>query len=115
MRPSLRQVLADSHVAVVAIALLLLWSLDAAFQALWPPVSHAMNFVFTAIAILDIPYFSRTFTVADWSMLVMTLAYLYSSIVSFSAAWLLSKWIYGTGPFSTLMAYRSRLIRTKHA
>ena len=79
MRPSLRRVLADSHVAAVAIAVLLLWSLDAAFSALWPPVSRALEFVFTGIAILDIPYLPRTFTVADWSMLIPTLVYLYQA------------------------------------
>jgi hypothetical protein len=112
---SIRQVLADSYVAVVAIALFLLWSLDAAFSALWPPVSRAIEFVFTAIAILDIPYFSRTLTLADRAMLIMTLAYLYSSIVSFLAAWLLARWVYGVGPFRILVTYGSKLIRTKHA
>jgi len=115
VRPSLRQVLADSHVGAVAIALLLLWSLDAAFSALWPPVSHAMGFVFTAIAILDIPYFSRTFTALDRLVLISTLAYLYGSVVSLSAAWLLSKWIYGVGPLRALMSFRSKLRRSNHA
>ena len=115
MRPSRRQVLADSHVAAVAIALFVLWSLDAAFSALWLPVSRAMEFVFTAIAILDIPYFSRTFTALDRLMLMSTLAYLYSSVVSLSAAWVLSRWIYGVGPFRALMYVRSKLVRTDHA
>ena len=115
MKPSLRQVLADSHVAAVAIAVFLLWSLDAAFSALWPPLSHALQFVFTAIAILDIPYFSRTLTVADRSMLTISLAYFYSSVVSLFAAWLLSKCIYGTGPLQALGRYRSRLIGSKDA
>jgi len=115
MRLSLRQVLADSHVAAIAIALFLLWSLDAAFSALWPPVSHALQYVFTAIAILDIPYFSHTFTVADRSMLILSLVYVYSCIVSLSAAWLLSKWIYGAGPFRALMSFCSKLIRSDHA
>lgn len=115
MKPSLRQALVDSHVAAVAIALLLLWSLDAAFSALWPPVSRAMEFVFTGIAILDIPYFSRRFTALDRLMLISTLANLCSSVVSFSAAWVLSRWIYSTGPFDALMYVRSKLIRTDHA
>jgi hypothetical protein len=112
---SFRRVLADSHVAAVAIALLLLWSLDAVFSALWPPLFRALQFAFTAIAILDIPYFSRTFTVADWSMLTIGLAYLYSSVVSLSVAWLLSKCIYGTGPLRALARYRSRLVGSKNA
>ena len=60
MKRSLRQILDDSHIAAVTIAVLLLWSLDGAFQALWIPVSRAVGFLLTAVAILDIPYFSPT-------------------------------------------------------
>jgi len=107
-------VLADSHVAAVAIALFLLWSLDAAFSALWPPVFDALSYVFTAIAILDIPYLG-SLRIADRSMLILSFSYGYSCIVSLSAAWLLSKWIYGVGPFRALMDLRSKLIRSDHA
>ncbi|HVP52405.1 MAG TPA: hypothetical protein VMT05_09865 [Terriglobales bacterium] len=115
MRPPLRQVLADSHVAAVAIALFLLWSLDAAFSAVWPPISHVLEYAFTAIAILDIPYFSHSFTVADRSMLILSLVYLYSCLVSFAAAWVLSRWIYGMGPLAALISLRRKLIRGEHA
>jgi len=111
MRPSLRQVLADSHVAAVAIALFLLGSLDAAFSALWPPVFEVLKYVFTAIAILDIPYLG-SLRIADRSMLILSISY---CIVSLSAAWLLSKWVYGVGPFRALMSLRSKLIRSDHA
>lgn len=114
MRPSLRQVLADSHVAAVAIALFLLWSLDSAFSAVWPPVFDALSYVFTAIAILDIPYGSLT-AAGRRSMLILGLAYAYSCIVSLSAAWLLSKWIYGVGPLRALMSFRGKLRRSNHA
>ena len=60
MNRSLRQVLADSHIAAATIAVLLLWSIDGAFRALWIPVSRAVEFLFTAVAIFDIPYFSPT-------------------------------------------------------
>jgi hypothetical protein len=56
----LRRVLADSHVAAVTIALLLLWALNGAFWTLWDPVYRMGRFLFTAIAIWDIPYFSKT-------------------------------------------------------
>ena len=115
MKPSVRQVLADSHIAAVAIVVLLLWSLDWAFRALWTPVSRAVGFVLTAVAIFDIPYFSPTLTIVDRLMLIGTLAYLYGSIVSLSAAWLLSRWVYGMGPLRVLMGYRSKLIWTRHA
>jgi len=34
VRPSLREILADTHIAAVAIAVLLLWTLDGTFRAL---------------------------------------------------------------------------------
>ena len=113
MRPPLRRVLADSHVAAVAIALFLLWSLDAAFRALWPPVFDALRYVFTAVAILGIPY--PSFPSVHRSMLIVSLAYVYNCIISLSAAWLLSRRIYGMGPFRALISLCSGLIRRKHA
>lgn len=56
---SLCKVMAKSHVAAVAVAVLLLWSMDLAFRALWEPLSRIAEFLFTAIAILDIPYISH--------------------------------------------------------
>jgi len=114
MKRSLRQVLADSHIAAVTIAVLLLWSIDGAFRALWGPVSHAVGFLFTAVAILDIPYFSPTLTLADRFMLITTSAYLYTAAVTFSAAWLLSRWVYGIGPVRTLTRYCKNPIGRKH-
>ena len=90
MKRPLRQILADSDIAAVTIAVLLLWSLDGTFRALWGPVSRAVGFLFTAVAIFDIPYFSPTLTLADRFMFV-TATYLYGAVVSFTAAWLLSR------------------------
>jgi len=58
LKPTLRNILADSHVAAIAIAVLLLWALDDAFRALWPPFFQLVQYLLTAVAILDIPYFS---------------------------------------------------------
>jgi len=99
MKPSLRQVLADSHIAAVAIAVLLLWSLDGAFRGLWGPVYGVVEYLFTAIAILDIPYFSSA--LARFA-LVETCSYLYMAVVTFSASWLLSRWVFGVGPIRSL-------------
>ena len=114
MKRSLRQILDDYHIAAVTIAVLLLWSLDGAFQALWIPVSRAVGFLFTAVAILDIPYFSPTLTLADRFMLATAFAYLYLAVVSFSAAWLLSRWVYGTGPIRSLTRYRKNPTGRRH-
>jgi len=111
----LRQVLADSHVATVAIALLLLGTLDGAVRGLWDPVYDVGVYLFTAVAIWDIPYFSPTPTAVDRSMLIITSYFLYSAIASLSAAWLLSRWVYGTGPFRSLIVCVGELRGRKSA
>jgi hypothetical protein len=104
---SLRQILADSHVAAATIAVLLLWSLDAAFLALWEPVSRVLGFLFTAVAILDVPYYSPSVTTLDRLMLITMSAYSYSAAASFLAAWLLSRWVYGVDPLRIVPRYRN--------
>ncbi len=95
MRPSLREILADSHIAAVTIAVLLLWTLDGTFRAPWGPLSSVAGFLFTAVAILDIPYFSPVLSRADRLLVITTLLYLSGAVISFSAAWLLSQWVFG--------------------
>ena len=114
VKRSLRQVLADSHVSSVAIALLLLWSLDAAFRGLWDPAYRAGAFLLYAIAIWDIPYHSSTRTGADRLMWIGSFYFLYSAIISFLAAWLISWWVYSIGPFRALASCCSKLIKRKH-
>ena len=114
VKPSLREILADSHVSAVAIAVLLFRSLDYAFWALWDLLSRAAGFLFKAVAILDIPYFSRTLTGADRFRLFTTYSYLFSSFVYLASAGILSHWVYGTGPFRSLSQYRTRLARRNH-
>ena len=112
MKPSLREVLADSHIAAVAIAVLLLWSLDDAFRALWIPLPFAFSYLATAVAILGIPYFSLG---SLRSELILAFFTLFGAIVSLSAAWLLSRWVFGEGPLRTLLNYRSKLRKGNHA
>jgi hypothetical protein len=114
MKPSLRGVLADSNISAIAIAVLLLWSLEDVFRALWDPLVHAAEFLFTAMAILGIPYYSPRLTVADRVMLITTSSYLFSALISFAPAWLLSRWVYGVGPFRSLSKCCSGLTRRDH-
>jgi hypothetical protein len=114
VKPSLREIFADSHVSAVAVAVLLFWSLDSAFWALWGPLSRATSFLFTAVAILNIPYFSRTVTITDRFTLFITFWYLFNSFVYLAAAGLLSRWVYGMGPLRSLSKYRTRLTRRTH-
>lgn len=115
MKPSIRQVLADSHVGVVVIALLLLFSLRLTFSALWPPFFRVLTFVFTAVTILDVPYFSPTLDPLDRLNLIRAAPYLYSAFIGFAAARVLSRWVYGVGPLRCLSEYRSRLSGSRHA
>jgi hypothetical protein len=115
MKPTLRQILADSHVAAVTIAVLLLGALDGVFRALWGLGSRVLTFLFMTVAILDIPYFSSTLTLADRSMLIVAFYYLYGAVVSLSAAWLLSRWVFGVGPFHSLNRYWKNFVGRNNA
>ena len=115
MKPSLRQVLADSHIAAVAIALFLVWAMVDACRALWGPVVGVLEFLVTAVAIRDIPYFSPTLAAGSRARLVVWVSYLYLFLVHLSAAWLLSKWVYGMGPLRGLDEERRKLTGRKDA
>ena len=114
MKPSFRQILADSHVSAIAIAVLLFWSLDSAFWALWGPISRVASFLFTAVAILDIPYVSHNLTLVDRFLWFTTLLHFFDSLVYLAAAELLSYWVYGIGPLRSLATYRTKLARRTH-
>jgi len=111
LKPSLREVLRHSHVAAVAIAVLLLWTLDNGFRALWEPLSRAIPVLFTAIAILDIPESSRRLTVADYYLLVLPATYFCYALIPFVAACLISRWVYGVEPLRALHTFRENLTR----
>jgi hypothetical protein len=114
VKSSLREILAGSHIAAIAIAVLVLWSIDWGFRALWSPLSRAATFLVTAVAIRDVPYFPSTPTLADRVMLVSTLFYLFGALACIAAAWLLSRWAYGMGPLRSLSKYRVILTRSNH-
>jgi hypothetical protein len=115
VKPSLRETLAGSHIAAIAIAVLLLWSIDWGFRALWSPLYRATTFLVTAVAIRDVPYIPSTPTLADRVMLVSTLFYLFGALACIAAAWLLSRWVYGVGLLRSLSKYRARLTGRNHA
>lgn len=109
MKPTLHQVLGESHIAGVAILLLIAGSLESVSRALWEPLFRAVNFFITAVAILDIPYFSSTSAFTDQRTLIIASVYLYYALVSLVAAWLLSHWVYGVGPLRSLSKYHALL------
>jgi len=114
MKHSLREMLAESHVSVVAIAVLVLWFFDLGFRALWGPLWRIVTFLFTAIAILDIPYVSPKLGVADRAMLFSTFLYSIEAVMSFAGAFALSRWVYGLGRFRSLVKCRAALKKGNH-
>ncbi len=114
MKASLRQILADSHISAVAVAVLLLWSLEWGCLALLGALFRALHFLFTAVAILGIPYSSTTLTVEDRFLLITTFSDLFYTCISLGAAWLLSRWVYGVGPLRSLSKYHTRVTRRQH-
>ncbi len=113
MKPSLREMLAESQVSAVAIAVLLLWFLDLGFRALWGPLWRIVTFLLTAVAIRDIPYISPY--AADSTMLFSAFLYSVDAIVSLAAAFVLSHWVYRAGPFRSLANVRAGLRKANHA
>jgi len=111
LRPSLREILNNFHIAAIAIATLLLWSLQWTVQALWKPFVEVGDFLVTAVAILGIPYASPRPNRLD---LTVTLSYLFKAIISVVAARLLSRWAYGVGPVRGLSKYGAGLARRDH-
>jgi hypothetical protein len=115
MKPSLRETLAASQVSVVAIAVLLLWFLDLGFRALWGPLWRIVTFLFTAVAIRDVPYVPSSLGASDRMMLYSTLLYSLEAIMSFAGAFVLAHWIYGVGPFRSLTNWRTFGKKVNHA
>lgn len=103
MKSSLREILIESHVAAVAIAVLLFGALDCGFQGLCVPLGRVATYSFTAIAILDIPYLSPGATIQDRLMLATTAFLLVGMLANLGAAWLLARWVYGVGPINALI------------
>jgi hypothetical protein len=108
VRPTFRGVLADSHIAAVSIAVLLLRTLESGVKALQGPLFRCVDFLVTAVAIRGLPYGSGRFTLIDS---VLPLGYLTDAITTFIAAWLLSRWVHGVGPFRSLSKCRTRFTR----
>ena len=115
MKFPLRDTLAASHVGVVTVAFLLLWSLDSAFWFLWELFSRGALFLIKAVAILDIPYHSATLTSSERVRLVMTISYLFGALLWLGLSWSVSRWIYGTGPLRSLNNVGRRISRRTNA
>ncbi len=115
MKSSLRVILIESHVAAVAIAVLLFGAFVCWFEGLSGPFERVATYSFTAIAILDIPYSSHGVTTQDRFMLETTALLFLATLANLGAAWLLARWVYGVGPINALTKHRSDLRRRNFA
>lgn len=105
---SWRRVLRDSHIAAVAIAVLLVWSLDLAGTAIWRSISYLGHQLFLRVPIFDIPLFFGP--AGNYSQTIYLLSF---SALFLVEAWILSLLVYGFGPFSVLASYQNKLGRSE--
>ena len=98
----IRSALADSHVSTIALAVLLVWSVDLLFRGLWRPLVSAAVYVVTAIAIRGIPYSSGKLTGHDLFFLVWMFSDIAKASVTVFAACLVSRWVHGVGPICAM-------------
>lgn len=111
VKPSLREVLADSHIAAVAVTVLLFWSIYHAARILLGLLIETTVYLVTAVAIRDFPYPSLSDELTSQFWLLTMLADLCLALIYLAAAWLLSRWTYGVGPLHTLGKCRNSLAR----
>lgn len=105
IKQSFREGLARSHVGAIAIAVLLFFPLASAIQVFVYPI---------ALLIGDLAsrggfFFSwKDVTPSGVAWTTAIASFVYASIC-LVVAWLLSRWVYETGPIAALMSYRNRL------
>ena len=110
MRP-IREILIHSGVAAVAVAVLLLWTIDLAFHALWNPFWRLVDFIGTAIAIRGIPYIPLKFTAADEAVAFYVLLYSIESVACLCCAAIPARVIFGCGPLRCLKENRELMLK----
>jgi hypothetical protein len=96
---------------------LLVWSIDSVSKALLGLLVLAFEFSDSVVAIGSMwwhdgifPFGSREMFF-DRSLFVMVMEYLFWTVISFGAAWVVSRWVYGEGPLCSLSKCRARVTR----
>lgn len=120
-RPAINRILAESHVAAVAIVFLLFWSIESGLTALYwllsiPLMNFWGAFDFSVFYISDIFYALEAFMTSLARQLTngTVLIFLLNSIACLIGAWFLSHWVYGLSPVRSLSTYRVMLKRRIH-
>ena len=119
MKDSLRRVLSDSHVAPIAITLLLARSFFEGIDGLTPPMAYsilgAAIFLIVAVTERELPLISPSLSGTDLLLLSEGLPHLANAAACACAAWLLSRWVYGQGPLRSLRNAWSERSRRSNA
>jgi hypothetical protein len=76
------------------------------------PLAHAFAFVFTAIAIRDVPYYTFVLSGKDRLELVRMLGNSIACITAAASAWTLSRWTYNVSPMRSLNQWVNTLRRS---
>jgi hypothetical protein len=111
MQGFLRKALIDSHVAAIAIADLLLGATAAVAFAAWEPASGDGFVVLTARVMSGRHGIPRAADNPAPYMLWVVAYSLLMALASLSGAWILSHWVYGTGPLRVLSGYKGKFSR----
>ena len=112
MSRSFRQILTESRIPAVTIAVLIVWALDSGVRALKAPLFGIIDFVINVAAIGGTPYGSGRFFWGPW---IRPLSYAFTAIFYLGAAWILSRWVFGIRPFRSLRECCAKLVRRNYA
>jgi hypothetical protein len=109
LKPSLKVVLAESHIGLVAILVLLFMALRSCLDASWYPFFSGSESLAHAIANLELPNLSSSWQNSTFAlrMLWVTTGLQFGYAAAFFlAAKVISQFVYGAGPLRALARFR---------
>jgi hypothetical protein len=117
MHGSLRKALIDSHVAAIAIAILLFGFFEEATYAFWEPGCDIFAFLVGSVAmkIHVISYIPVDPDSLTQKMLRHSATDLVYAMANLTGVWFLSLLMYGVGPLRVLGNYKDNLSRKRDA
>jgi hypothetical protein len=119
VKTSLRTILAESHVAPIAIAILMAQAIVEIFVGLATPIRlmlvNPTVFFILWISERELPSTSILGDRADLFLLIDSIPNLFYSLAFAVAAWVLSRLIYGRGPIESLRYVGSQFSRRMNA
>ena len=107
----LRKAVVDSHIAGIAVAIMLFQLIESAFVVALPFLNHIVYGVFRNVEMRQDPFFHPPLdTAPDYALLMgQVLGLVCGACLVLVAAWGLCRWAYGAGPLTSLARLHSRL------